>query len=81
MKSSDSRQYLTLVSANDGKKYVVDAEGNYFRAYLFIENATSYDILETPRQAYEAARAFGRFQADLADISSGLRRLRQNILR
>ncbi|MBE6370298.1 MAG: aminoglycoside phosphotransferase family protein [Lentisphaerae bacterium] len=71
LKSSDSRQYLTLVSANDGKKYVVDAEGNYFRAYLFIENATSYDILETPRQAYEAARAFGRFQADLADITGG----------
>ena len=67
----DSRQTLTLVPAKDGKCYTVDAEGNYFRTYLFIENAQSYDILENSKQAYEAARAFGKFQADLADISGG----------
>ena len=70
-KSENSRQTLTLVPAVDGKSYVIDAEGNYFRTYLFIENAKSYDILETEKQAYEAARAFGRFQADLSDIPGG----------
>ena len=70
-KSDNSRQTLTLVPAVDGKSYVIDAEGNYFRTYLFIENAKSYDILETEKQAYEAARAFGRFQAELSDIPGG----------
>ena len=41
-KSENSRQTLTLVPAVDGKSYVIDAEGNYFRTYLFIENAKSY---------------------------------------
>ena len=70
-KAANAREYLTLVPAQDGKCYVIDDAGNYFRCYLFIENATSFDILETSQQAYEAARAFGRFQADLADITGG----------
>ena len=70
-KADNCRQTLTLVPAKDGKSYIVDADGNYFRTYLFIENATSYDILENSRQAYEAASAFGKFQADLADIPGG----------
>lgn len=70
-RSADSRRTLTLVPALDGKGYVEDADGNFFRAYLFIENATSYDILENEKQAYEAARAFGRFQAELSDLPGG----------
>ena len=70
-RSGDSRSTLTLVPAVDGKSYVVDTDGNYFRTYLFIENAQSYDILETEKQAYEAARAFGRFQAELSDLPGG----------
>ena len=70
-RASSSRETLTLVPAKDGKSYVIDADGNYFRTYLFIENAKSYDILESEKQAYEAARAFGRFQAELSDIPGG----------
>ena len=70
-KADNCRQTMTLVPAENGKSYIVDADGNYFRVYLFIENATSYDILENSRQAYEAAKAFGKFQADLADIPGG----------
>lgn len=67
-KCADSRGTLTLVPALDRKPYVVDAEGNYWRIYLFIEGAKSYDILENEKQAFEAARVFGKFQADLVDI-------------
>ncbi len=67
-KSADSRSTLTLVHTFDHQPYAVDGEGNYWRIYLFIENAQSYDILETEKQAFEAARAFGRFQADLVDL-------------
>lgn len=63
-----SQTTLTVIPARDGQPWVRDADGNWFRMYLFIEKARSYDILETPRQAFEAARAFGAFQCQLADL-------------
>ena len=63
---------LEVVPARDGKPFVRDAAGNFFRCYVFVENARTYDILETTDQAYQAAAAFGRFQADLADLDGRL---------
>ena len=63
-----SRRVLTLIPARDGQFFHRDAAGNYWRAYLFIEKARSYDTVENPRQAYEAARAYGQFQKLLADL-------------
>lgn len=63
-----ARRTLTLVPARDGRPYVVDDEGALWRTYLFIEGARTYDIVETPAQAEAAARAFGQFQALLADL-------------
>lgn len=67
--AADPRSVLTLVAAPDGAAYVRDAEGAYWRTYVFIEGARTYDIIESPRQAFEAARAFGRFQSMLADLT------------
>jgi hypothetical protein len=63
-----TRRVLTLMPAHDGKSYHCDADGNHWRAYVFIEKARTYDAVETTRQAFEAARAFGRFQCLLADL-------------
>jgi len=63
-----SRRTLTLVPTRDDECWHVDAAGNFWRCYLFIEGARSYDQIETPRQAFEAARAFGLFQGQLADL-------------
>lgn len=62
------RRVLTLIPTHDGRFWHRDEEGEYWRAYRFIENATSYDAVQSPRQAYEAARAFGRFQQMLASL-------------
>jgi aminoglycoside phosphotransferase (APT) family kinase protein len=59
---------LTLVPARDGLVYHLDQDGNYWRAYLFIERALTYDAVESPGQAFEAAKAYGRFQKLLADL-------------
>jgi Ser/Thr protein kinase RdoA (MazF antagonist) len=56
------RRTLTCIPAIDGKPYALDAEGNVWRTYPFIERARGYDVLETTQQAYQAARAFGEFQ-------------------
>jgi Ser/Thr protein kinase RdoA (MazF antagonist) len=63
-----SRRVLTLISTRDGRFSYRDGEGNYWRAYFFIERARTYDAVESPRQAFEAAKAFGHFQRLLADL-------------
>jgi aminoglycoside phosphotransferase (APT) family kinase protein len=62
------RGALTLLPALDGRAWNRDEGGNYWRVYRFIEQARTYDAIESPRQAFEAARAFGRFQGMLADL-------------
>ncbi len=66
--SGDSRRALTLRQADDGLPYHQTPEGDFWRVYLFIEDARTYDAVENPRQAFEAARAFGLFQQALADL-------------
>ena len=63
-----SRRALTVLSAKDGHPYYRDYEGKYWRGYLFIEGARTYDIIKSERQAYEAAKAFGEFQRLLASL-------------
>ena len=62
------RRSLRLIPARDGRPWVVDAQGNYWRMYAFIENARTYDAVECPGHAFAAARAFGQFQRLLADL-------------
>jgi hypothetical protein len=63
-----NRRVLTLISTRADGPLHIDADGNYWRAYRFIENATTYNSVESPDQAYQAARAFGEFQRMLADL-------------
>ena len=62
------RLVLSLVPARDGPTWHVDSDGNYWRAYRFIEEAHSYDAIETDEQAFEGAKAIGRFQQLLVDL-------------
>jgi Ser/Thr protein kinase RdoA (MazF antagonist) len=63
-----SRRTLTVVPARDGTPCLRDGADEWWRLYLFIEGAQTYDVIESGRQAYEAARAFARFQNLLADL-------------
>ncbi len=62
------RGVLTVIPTNDGSNYHKDSQGNYWRVYIFIRDAQTYDVLESLEQAYEAAKAFGDFQNMLADL-------------
>jgi len=62
------RRVLTLIPARDGGPYYCDTQGNHWRVYIFIEKARTLDVVESPRQAFEAAKAFGQFQKLLADL-------------
>lgn len=63
------RECLTLVRTKDGKSYYFDGK-NYFRIYLFIEDATTYQIVRDPKDFYESAVAFGNFANLLADFDA-----------
>lgn len=59
---------LTLIPTVDGKNYYVDDKGDFWRTYVFIEDALGHDIVEYTAQAFEAAKAFGEFQCQLAEL-------------
>ncbi|NJD01080.1 MAG: aminoglycoside phosphotransferase family protein, partial [Ruminiclostridium sp.] len=56
------RETLNLIPAIDGKSFYKDIDGNYWRAYIFIEGARTYQVVEKPEHFYKAGKAFGRFQ-------------------
>ncbi len=61
------RETLNLVDDREGSPYYKDSQGEYWRVYLFIENATCYDQVESEQDFYQSAVAFGHFQRLLAD--------------
>ena len=63
-----NRLALSVIPTRASLAWHVDSLGNYWRAYRFIEGARTFDIIESPAQAYEAAKAFGHFQRLLADL-------------
>ncbi len=69
--SEPERRALTVIASQEGGPCHRDAEGNFWRAYLFIENARTFDAIETPAQAFQAARAFATFQQQLTDLPGG----------
>ena len=63
------RECLTLIRTKDGKAYYSDGK-DYFRVYVFIENATTYQTVRNPRDFYESAVAFGNFANLLAGFDA-----------
>ncbi len=61
------RETLNIIPAKEGSSYYVDNQGEYWRCYKFIEDATSYEQVESPEDFYQSAVAFGNFQRLLAE--------------
>lgn len=63
----DEYEVLTLIYTHDKKSFFKDDEGNYWRSYVFVENATGHTFAEDIKMLYEAGIAFGKFQMMLKD--------------
>ena len=61
------RETLNVIRTVDNMPYFVDSEGEYWRSYKFITDATSYDQVESPEDFYQSAVAFGNLQRLLAE--------------
>jgi hypothetical protein len=72
-----SRRVLTVVPARDGKFWVRDAEGGWWRTYLFIEGTYSLELINSSDAARVLGKSIGRFQKQLADVKG--KRLHETI--
>ena len=72
------RETLTVIPTLDGKSVLRTGEGDFWRAYVFIEKATTHDVVSNLEMVYEASKAFGLFQKDVADLPGG--RLHETIV-
>lgn len=62
------RESLNLVPTKDGKTYYKTNDGDYFRAFNFIDGARTYMMVENPMDFYKCGKALGKFQQQLADF-------------
>ncbi|HID87303.1 MAG TPA: aminoglycoside phosphotransferase family protein [Anaerolineae bacterium] len=62
------RETLNLIPTVEGKTFHRTPDGDYWRAYVFIEGARTYEIVENLDHVYNASRAFGKFQKLLSDF-------------
>jgi Phosphotransferase enzyme family len=69
--SDVKRECLNLVISRDGKSWITDKDGNYWRMFIFIPNHRSYDLVDSPDKAFQGGRAIGRFQSMLSDMPGG----------
>ncbi len=61
------RETLNAIESIDGKHYVIDDEGEYWRLLVYVTDSMSYDKVEKPEQFYDSAVSFGNFQYMLRD--------------
>jgi aminoglycoside phosphotransferase (APT) family kinase protein len=65
------RRCLRPVTSPAGRALHRARDGGWWRAFAFIERTHAIDTPQSPAQAERAARAFGEFVADLADLEPG----------
>ncbi len=64
----DYEEYvLTFIKTKDQKYYHKDIDGNYWCLTIFYDDYYTVDFVENTTQAFSAAKAFGKFQRQLAD--------------
>lgn len=53
--------FISPVISKTGEDILFYKEEGWFRLMPFVENSRTFDVVQTPEQAYEAAKQFGRF--------------------
>jgi Ser/Thr protein kinase RdoA (MazF antagonist) len=59
--------FVAPLASCDGQAMIRHSQG-YYRLFPFVTGSHSKDVVETPAQAYEAAKQFGRFTRLLNDM-------------
>lgn len=67
-----TRETITVVKAKDGRSFVQDSEGNYWRTIKFIPDTITYETISCEEDFYKAGKAFGNFQNMLVNYNAEL---------
>lgn len=62
------RETLNFSIAGDGRPYTIDRDGEYWRAYTYIDDAISLQIVKDPKSFYSVAKTFAHFNRRLDDF-------------
>jgi Ser/Thr protein kinase RdoA (MazF antagonist) len=65
------KETLVLVLAKDGRPYVFDSRGDYWRCFEYCQNSCAPSGSISLKLAYEGGKALGKFQAQLTDLPGG----------
>jgi len=64
----DPRHVIALVPTTEGRSYIQDSKGDYWRVFHFITDSLCLEKAEGSEDFYQSAVAFGHFQTMLADF-------------
>lgn len=67
--------FVAPVAAKDGRDLTYIEGKGFFRLFPFVTDSCSKDVVETPGQAYEAAKQFGRFTRLLCGLDTSQLRI------
>lgn len=62
------RETLNIIPTVEGKSFYQSENGDYWRAYIFIEKAQTYQTVDDLNHFYNAAKAIGKFQMLVSDF-------------
>ncbi len=63
-----ARRVLSFVKADNGSLLYTDPEGGAWRCYVYVDDVTAYDAIESAALFREAGAGFGEFQTRLSDF-------------
>ncbi|PLW93758.1 MAG: desulfatase, partial [Marinilabiliales bacterium] len=67
-RKDDFDNSLKMILLKNGKSYYLDAQGNYWRAFIFIPDSKTFNKIASSDLAYEGGKAFGSFLYSLQDF-------------
>ena len=65
------RETLTIIPTLEGETCYHTEEGEWWRAFILIEGAQTYEMAPSLDHVYNAGKAFGKFQRLLGDFPAG----------
>lgn len=67
-KGNPERETINMIPTIHNKYLYKNSDGEFWRAYSYIEDAQTYQVVENPNHFYSAGKAFGKFQKLLSDF-------------
>ncbi|MDA3797575.1 MAG: aminoglycoside phosphotransferase family protein [Kiritimatiellae bacterium] len=67
--SGTAHRSVDVVLTKSGETCCLLENGEYWRAYKYLENTKTYEVVENADQAYEAAKTFAEFLKLIRDLS------------